>query len=60
MHPQTDDQNANLAFRPREKDKMKLRRNNRANDFENLMKVYILYFLVQISKERIRIVVLNY
>jgi len=39
---------------------MKLRRNNRANDFENLMKVNILYFLVQISKERIRIVVLNY
>jgi len=32
MHPAAEDQNANLAFRPREKDKMRLRRNVRGND----------------------------
>ena len=40
MHPQCDDLSANLAFRPREKDKMNLRRNNRLNDNENFNKVF--------------------
>ena len=32
MHPAIEDSNACLAFRPRDKEKMKLRRNYRFND----------------------------
>lgn len=34
-----EDTNPNLAFRPREKERMKLRRLSKANDIENLNKV---------------------
>lgn len=40
IRPNPEDQNTQLAFRPREKEKMKLRRLSKANDIENLNKVF--------------------
>ncbi len=37
--PIPEDVSPYVAFRPREKDKMKLRRLNRSNDQENILKV---------------------
>jgi hypothetical protein len=39
MYPQAEDINPELAFRPRQKEKMKLRRNIRGNDEMTLKKV---------------------
>ena len=43
MHPPAEDQAGHLAFRPREKDKMKLRRNARQNEQDVLNMVNIVY-----------------
>ncbi len=37
--PQGDETNPNVAFRAREKDKMKLRRTNRINESENFQRL---------------------
>ena len=37
--PQVDETNPNVAFRAREKDKMKLRRTNRINETENFQRL---------------------
>jgi len=39
LKPAPNDPNLNIAFRPREKEKIKTRRNIRGNDFENIDKV---------------------
>ena len=53
MRPSPEDPNSQLAFRPREKEKMKLRRMSKANDLEYLRKFQSLRYNLNFSKSLI-------